>query len=68
MQNKNIHIELEEIEIKAERLSSLLLMLEQSVMSDNFGGKIFLPGISLITDLSDNIVKELTELRKKAKE
>lgn len=60
-----LNIELEEIEIKMEKLNSLLLMLEQSFILDGFGGKIFLPGVSLMSDLSEEITNQTKELRKK---
>ena len=62
MQDKNIHIELEEIQIQAEQLESFLLMLEQSLIYNNFGGEIFLPGVSHMTEIANKITNRLTDL------
>lgn len=65
MQNKIIHIELEEIETQAEQLESFLLMLEQSLIYNNFGGEIFLPAVAHMTNISNEITKSIKELKTK---
>ena len=54
-----IAIELEEVETQAEQLESFLLMLEQSLIYNNFGGEIFLPAVSHMANISDEMTKEL---------
>lgn len=61
----NIHMELEEVEIQAEQLESFLLMLEQTLIYDNFGGKPLLPAVSHMTNISDEMTKRLKELKAK---
>lgn len=64
MQNKTtIHMELEEVEIQAEQLESFLLMLEQSLIYNNFGGEIFLPAVTHLTDIAEKLSGKLKELR-----
>ena len=41
-------MELEEVETQAEQLESFLLMLEQSLIYNNFGGEMFLPAVTHI--------------------
>ncbi len=66
MQNKTtIHMELEEVETQAEQLESFLLMLEQSLIYNNFGGEIFLPAVSHMANISDEMTKRIKELKVK---
>ena len=60
-----IAIELEEVEIQAEQLESILLMLEQSLIYNNFGGEMFLPAVTHMTNVSDEITKRIKELKTK---
>ena len=59
----SIHIELEEIETQAGQLESLLLMLEQSLIYNNFGGPEFLPAVAHMTDMITGTVEKIKELR-----
>ena len=61
----NINMELEEVEIQAEQLESFLLMLEQSLIYNNFGGEMFLPAVTHMTNVSDEITKRIKELKTK---
>ena len=54
-----LSMELEEVETQAEQLESFLLMLEQSLIYNNFGGEIFLPAVSHMANLSDEMTKKL---------
>lgn len=66
MQNKTtIHMELEEVETQAEQLESFLLMLEQSLIYNNFGSEMFLPAVTHMTNVSDEITKRIKELKTK---
>ena len=66
MQNKTtIHMELEEVETQAKQLESFLLMLEQSLIYNNFGGEMFLPAVTHMTNVSDEITKRIKELKTK---
>ena len=58
-----ISMELEEVETQAEQLESFLLMLEQSLIYNNFGGEIFLPAVSHMTDMITGTVEKIKELR-----
>ena len=60
-----IHMELEEVETQAEQLESFLLMLEQSLIYNNFGGEIFLPAVSHMANISDEMTKRIKELKAK---
>ena len=61
----NINMELEEVEIQAEQLESFLLMLEQSLIYNNFGGEMFLPAVTLMTNISEEMTKRIKELKAK---
>ena len=58
-------MELEEVETQAEQLESFLLMLEQSLIYNNFGGEMFLPAVTHMTNVSDEITKRIKELKTK---
>ena len=60
-----IHMELEEVEAQAEQLESFLLMLEQSLIYNNFGGEIFLPAVSHMANISDEMTKRIKDLKAK---
>ena len=60
-----IAMELEEVETQAEQLESFLLMLEQSLIYNNFGGEMFLPAVTHMTNVSDEITKRIKELKTK---
>ena len=66
MQNKTtIHMELEEVEIQAEQLESFLLMLEQSLINEMYEGKTYLPAVSHMGNISDEMTKRIKELKAK---
>lgn len=58
-------MELEEVETQAEQLESFLLMLEQSLIYNNFGGEMFLPAVTLMTNISEEMTKRIKELKAK---
>ena len=58
-------MELEEVEAQAEQLESFLLMLEQSLIYNNFGGEMFLPAVTLMANISDEMTKRIKELKAK---
>ena len=60
-----IAIEFEEVETQAEQLESFLLMLEQSLIYNNFGGEMFLPAVTLMTNISEEMTKRIKELKAK---
>ena len=58
-------MELEEVETQAEQLESFLLMLEQSLIYNNFSGEMFLPAVTLMTNISEEMTKRIKELKAK---
>ena len=67
MQNKNIYVELEEVQRQAEQLESFLLMLEQSLINEMYEGKTYLPAVSYMTTISTQISESIKELKKYTK-
>ena len=59
---KDIHVEIAEIQTETEQLESFLLMLEQSLIYNNFGGGEFLPAVTHMTDLATKITNRMTDL------
>ena len=58
-------MELEEVETQAEQLESFLLMLEQSLIYNNFGGEMFLPAVTLMTNISEEMTNRIKDLKAK---
>lgn len=59
------HVELEELETKAEQLQSCLLILEQSLYNDEFRGATLAPAVTLMEDTSVKLVRRIKELKAK---